>query len=502
MTALRSPLSLARSAGLALGLVMLCFVLGRAIARDQLVLAAAAAALPALVVIFSRLANASRVTLVYAAIALTLWPGGIGGREVTLSGIVVSVPDILVLLALSSWLTGVLVRPADEPIPRFRTPILGIPVLLLGIGIVQGLVRGHDQYGASLIGQPLRIALYAAIALAMTDLTADRALRAMTVILYVGTVWQTMLGLFFIATGRSQSDALYLSSGGTRILALSTAMYLAGALVLALLNAERERRTGPRLLHLAVGVCALFGVVVSYGRVTFLALSIVLFVLYVGRRRLRVAVATFLPILVPALIFAVITVHMVAPNLESTLVSRITSPVASDTSYKWRQGAVSAALAGVSDEPLQGVGFGRTTSFSTQEGRNVVRISSDPHNSYLSLLAGGGLIALGSYLLIIAISGFESWRRFRSARSQSERMLIVWAAATLFIFLVNMLAEPVLTDARLVLTIWILLLMPAVVPLRPKAQAEEVEQAPSRPGLALGPAQGSVGAGPSPARAR
>jgi hypothetical protein len=461
------------AAALAAGLVFVSFGIGRAVAQEQLALAGLVALLPGLILVFALLAGPHRVFLVYAALALAIWPGGVAGKELGLGGLIVTVPDILVLFALGSWIAALLLKSPDDPVPTPRSLVVGVPLVLLALGIGQALIRGHDAYGVSLVGQPLRIVLYAGIAVAMVGVTAERLFRGLVWVFYVGTVWQTLYALYLMATGGSQTDALYLSSGGTRVLALSTAMYLAGALVLALLSLELETRPGLRILHFGVAVCALFSVIVAYGRVTYASLGLVLLLLLVTRRRLRAALASFIPVLAPAVVIAALLVPVFAPDLFPTLVSRITSPLQEDTSYQWREQAFSQTLQGVQGQQLEGAGFGQTTRFSTMSGTAVIQLSQDPHNSYLYLLSGGGLLTLAAYLLLILAAFVEAWRRFRSAATERERALIIWAAATLFIFLINALAEPVLTDPRLVLTIWALMLISAVVPLRKVASSKE-----------------------------
>ncbi|MGI8606581.1 MAG: hypothetical protein ACR2L0_05425, partial [Gaiellaceae bacterium] len=148
------------SAALAAGLLFVSFGIGRAVAREQLAMAGLAAILPGLILLFALLAGSHRVVLVYAALGLAIWPGGIASKAIGFGGLVVTVPDVLVLLAFGSWLAALLVQPGDNPIPTPRTLLLGVPLVLLGVGIGQALIRGHDAYGVSLIGQPLRIVLY------------------------------------------------------------------------------------------------------------------------------------------------------------------------------------------------------------------------------------------------------------------------------------------------------------------------------------------------------
>ena len=118
---------------------------------------------PGSILVFALLAGRHRVVLVYAALALALWPGGFASKEIGLGALVVTVPDVLVLFALGSWVAALLLKSPDDPVPTPRSMVVGIPLVLLALGIGQALIRGHDAYGVSLIGQPLRIALYAGL---------------------------------------------------------------------------------------------------------------------------------------------------------------------------------------------------------------------------------------------------------------------------------------------------------------------------------------------------
>ena len=54
-----------------------------------------------------------------------------------------------------------------ETVPAASSPLLRWPLLLFGLSLAPGIVRGHERYGAGLIGQPLRLVLYAAIGFAV-----------------------------------------------------------------------------------------------------------------------------------------------------------------------------------------------------------------------------------------------------------------------------------------------------------------------------------------------
>ncbi len=153
--------------------------------------------------------------------------------------------------------------------------------------VLLGVLRGHDRYGTHFLSEPTRFLLYAGIAAAIADMEPRRAYRGIVLVFYVGTVWQLLEGAYYLATGRSQTGSVDLSTGGTRVLALSTAMYLAGALILALLNLDMDRGGRRTWLHLTVAMLAALGIVLSLGRTTFVALGALLPILAIVLRHTR-----------------------------------------------------------------------------------------------------------------------------------------------------------------------------------------------------------------------
>ena len=123
----------------------------------------------------------------------------------------------------------------------------------------------HQRDRETLVGQPVRLVLYAAIGLAVLRLRPRDVYWGLVAVLYAGTVWQVLLGGYSLATGSHQTGAYALSTGGTRVLSLGAGMYLAGALLIALLNVgfDQGRR---RWLHLAVAGLALVAEALTFGR--------------------------------------------------------------------------------------------------------------------------------------------------------------------------------------------------------------------------------------------
>lgn len=435
--------------------------LGVGVATGRAAIAAVAAALPALAVAFGSLAAGKRGILIFAALALEFMGGPLDEGFELPGGVVVHAADIIVLFAVAAWLAARLTAPAASRPRLWRTPVLGLPLALFSGALLVGLARGYDLHEASLVGMPLRLALYAAIATAMTELTPRDAYRGIVAVFYVGTVWQAIVGAYHLGTGTSATAYLELSTGGTRYLGIAVATYLAGALVLALLSLQLDHPLRWRVVHLLVAGLAAFGVTISFTRTVFLALAVIIPVLLFSFARVRRALLPIAPAVAISLAVAALVMPLVSPELVSTLESRVTTQPGVDSSVAWRDQAYRVAMVGVDDQPLLGVGFGRESTFYIDGMPNV--IEGDPHNGFIYLLAGGGALALGGFLLLVAVYVRDSVRRLRVARPGEEQVLVIWSVATWFVFMLHAAAEPVLTYPTMILTMWIVMLLPALV---------------------------------------
>jgi hypothetical protein len=371
--------------------------------------------------------------------------------------------DLIALGSLAiAWIRSTRVdRRVLIPFPR----ALVIPFVLLVPGLVLGVMRGNSRYGESLVGQPFRILFYAAVAGAVAGVSSRSLYRGVVATFYAGTVVEAAIGAIYLVTGRSQTDQVDLSTGGTRSLALGTAIYLCGALILALLNLEHDRAPMRRAVHLAIAGLATFGIVIAQGRTNFLALGLVLPILFLARRKIFGALAAYAPLLAPLVAVLVIVLSFAAPHLGSALVKRVANTSSSDINVVWRREAVNATLAGVRSDPVRGVGFGRNVTFTLKNPqRQLVSYTTngDPHNSYAWLLAGGGLLALVPFLLLAAAFIVDTIRRLRYLEGIAK-LLATWALAFWVVFLVNAFAGPVLSRPDFLLTIWTLMIIPAAV---------------------------------------
>jgi O-antigen ligase len=454
--------------GLLAAALALNAAVGLALAREP-GLGTLLALVPLVLLALVSLVTVGRALLVFAAFAIDI-SGVPELREPLASGLGVTAPDLLVLFALGGWLLEIAVRPADPP-RLHRTPVLGVAFGLFACVMIAAILRGHLSYGAPLLGQPLRFLLYAGIAAAMTGLRADQAYRGIVAVFYVGALWKVLLAVTYLVTGFAlQEQRTGLSTAGDRALGLTSAIYLVGAFVLALLNVELTQRVSYRIAHLAVAGIALFGVTVTYGRAAYIATALVLVGLLLSRPRLRAALLSLLPLAAPALVLAAIAVPAFFPDLVPTAVDRVTTDPANDASWRWRQEAYGAILGQFHQNPLFGVGFGQGATFSID--LKVFHITQDPHNSYLFLLGGGGAAALGAFAVLLVVFAVDALRRLGYADTYGSA-LIVWSLAMAFVFVVNTASNPQLTQPASLLALWTVLLLPSLVGRKPTRDVDE-----------------------------
>jgi O-antigen ligase len=433
--------------------------------------AVALALVPVIAVALGALIASSRAILVFAAIAINLFaplpltdPIGFHGTQIFLS-------DVLVLLAVASWVAAWLINPEDVRPSPLHTRLLGWPLLLFGALLLIAILHGHERYGGSLISVPVRLFLYAGIAAALTDLKPRDAYRWLVVLFYAGTLWQVVVALYHYATGTTFGalDA-ELSTGGERVLAGSTAMFMAGALILALLNLDLERDARRSILHLVMALLATFALVSTLQRTTFALIPLLVPLSLIAFRHIGLRLGAFLPLFAPVLVLVALLVPRADPTFFPTLTDRVTANPGTDTSTQWREKAIGAVWTQVREAPVTGVGFGRTTSFELDDQRTF--ITQDPHNQFIYLWAGGGLLLLLSFALLLIMYLAESWYRYKNG-TIVERRFLFWTVSLWFVFLVNSATGIVLTDPPLLLTFWVLMLFPMIVPRRDRISATE-----------------------------
>jgi hypothetical protein len=417
--------------------------------------------LPLLIVLFGMLVASRRAILVAAAMGLSMtFPVLQKPLPLPTPG-QVYLADLIVILAIVAWVARRLTAPPEARPHGPTTPLIGPPLILFAVVMLSAALHGHYAYGANIIGQPVRLFAYALLVFALLDLDPRATYRVIVGVFYVGTVWMFLNAAHYLATGTSQTDQIDLSTGGKRVLSLATAIYLSGALFLALLNLELDREAKRRAVHLLVAALALAGIVVAYGRATYLAVALIVPVLFIWLPRLRRSVFSMLPVCLPFILLLAIALPRVAPSVGTTFTNRVQRSNSTDVNVLWRQAAAETLWEQVHESPITGVGFGKSASF--RFNGIPVNISQDPHDSYLYLLAGGGVLALGGFALILLTFTVDAVGRLRRVTDPYQRLLLLWSMAMLASFLINAGAGPVLSDPRMLLTIWALLLLPSSI---------------------------------------
>jgi O-antigen ligase len=421
------------------------------------------------------LVGSGRIVLYAAVFAAPLSGINALANPLPVGGANIHPQDLVIVFVVGGWaFTSLIYRLRGELLPAVpASPAFGWPLAAFAVLIVIPLIRGHFAYGASFVGQPLRLFAYAAIVIALAGTTPARLYRLLLWLFYGGALVSMGWAAYYIAAGRSQTLSVDLSTGGTRPLAISTSLYCAGTLFLALLTVRKSPRRASNLLHLAMAALGLTGVVLGFGRGVFAAVAVVLLVFVVSSSGVRRAVLYSLPLALPFIALLAILIVRTTPSLVSSFEDRISASPSRDANVVWREKANEAVLAQVREQPIVGVGFGRDSSFfltiRSSNGYLVPfqqDIGQDPHDGYLFLLAGGGVLALGSFLVVIGVFGVDAIRRYLRTPDDTERLLILWSAATLFCFLFEAASGTMFEDTTDLLAIWALIAIPGVVPLR------------------------------------
>lgn len=437
--------------------IALAAAVGVGIGIGQPLAAAAAAVVPLALVGLLTVALKARWLLVLAAIGIA-YVGAPLSNRFGVGPVNLWASDLLIALAFGGWLAEWLSQPRERR-PRLpRNLVLGVPLFLLAVTLLIAAARGSERYGASLIGMPLRLVLYAVIAMAMTNVTPRQALRGLTFVFYAGVLFQLGVAAYHIATGTSATENLNLSTGGIRYIGIGPATYAAASVLLALLNLASSRKH--RSVHLTFLAISCFVVLVAYTRTVWLIIGIEVIVALLVSGAIRRAAAASIPVVTPFLVIGVLTLATVKPDLIQTFTERLSTPAGQDSSVQWREYAYQAVLSGVSEERLLGVGFGRITSFSLNNQPNY--ITGDPHNGYIYVYAGGGILALAALILVMLVYLGEVARRWRWA-DEEGRKLTAFSLGVWVLFMGHAAAEPVFTEPMMILTIWIATLLPALV---------------------------------------
>src|SRR4051794_14571556 len=306
----------------------------------------------------------------------------------------VSVVKLLGALLLVGYMLRALSRDEEVRLPPTIVPLVAFTMLVL----LSLLLSGDLETG---LNKTLRYLLFAAFSFLFVQIVRTRGeLLVMLRVLVLSATAAALYGSFLFVTGQVERVSGPIGEAN------DFAYVLASVLPFTVFLAGRERRL--RLLWVlcaAVLVLALFGTL-SRGALV----GIVAVVLWaVATRRTRVTGVLAGGFVVGGVLLLALTLWQ--PLIHERLAAK--SKVA-QANVESRQAYWKAAASMAADHPVLGVGPGR---FGV-ESRNYVL--NDPigivdpvvHNSYLEVLAEGGVPTLAAFLAFIA----GSWRLVARAR--------------------------------------------------------------------------------------
>jgi O-antigen ligase len=241
-----------------------------------------------------------------------------------------------------------------------------------------------------------------------------------------------------------------MDSGRNRLLGTLThpnmlAYYLLVPLTLAIfifLNIKKERVEAWG--YLAITVFLTFVLFFTYTRGAYIALLLILLIIG-GLKFRKFLLAALLTLL---LIYA----------YSLPLQARVNSlfNLTSDGSVSWRLEMWGDGLAYFQAKPLAGYGFGLSDEVFSQNSRLAV-VSPDPHNDYLRLALGGGLIGVSCYVILIIVLLFCLIKEYRQETRPRLKMLNLFVLAVVLAIFALSFGDNLLNDTALQWDFWMLI---------------------------------------------
>lgn len=259
-----------------------------------------------------------------------------------------------------------------------------------------------------------------------------------------------------------------LSTGGTRYLAGTHAFYmlLAALIGASLLFYDRVRNN---FLGLAILAGWSFGVGVSLMRHLWLALLAGLAVVFIllekenKKKFIQYAFKSFLVIInIAVIIFLIanLSYFAISGNWLSDTVTAVSdralslTELSSDSSASWRSDLWYDAKNTWEQNPIFGVGFGKSILIDWGDFKNLEEIKNI-HNSPLSIAVQMGLVGIAVFGLFVLVSLFSGFKQIFSDNDLKPYYLGLFAGVLIFLF--ASLFQPYLETNLLSLWFWMFL---------------------------------------------
>jgi len=376
----------------------------------------------------------------------------------------VTVADLIIVLPLVVVVCSALAggEIAGRVPALWRATPFKVALAVFVVLVVIAFGKGYFSVGETGSLQSLRLGV-APLLLLSVAVFRDRweLLRGLRLTFYAFIVYEFGEALFNMATGRSATAASEVSTGGTRYLSNSAAMFVAIGLILAALHMAREDRLLRRIGLMALMSMALVGVFLGLARSTWLALAAVVLLLLLFTPEVRRAAGRFLALAAPIIVLVALVAPIAAPAQVQDIQQRVSRPQgqSKDESAVFREQAWGRMIERWEESPVFGQGFGQTISFRKND-RTTVEVTNDPHNGFIYLLVAMGAVGLAAFAMIQL--GFLR-AAFQSLKLPGGRDLALWALGAWVIYMVNVFFGVLLGQQALMMFLWYLLAVPIAV---------------------------------------
>lgn len=388
--------------------------------------------------------------------------------SVSLTDLILLVPPAVLACSLLSG--GDFARRAGALLRAHRFKLL---VALFGVLVLMGSTKALLADNSDGAFQPLRLALAPVLLLGLAVFRSQRELLSgLRIVFYTFVVYTLGSSFYFIATGGSQTTASEVSTGGTRILSNSSAMYAAVAFILLALHLAQEDRLLRRIGLSALMAASVFSIAIALARTTWAAALIVILALAVLMPEMKRGLARFAIVVAPVALVGALLLPVVAADQLETIQQRVDrpeGPAERDQSAIFRLVVWDQMLDRWEQSPLLGRGFGQEVRYESNDGSTVV-VNGDPHNGFIYLLVALGLVGLTAFLFVQV--GFIAMTIPAIRGSPIGRELGFWALGTWIIYMANVYTGVMLGSRPFIAFLWILLALPVALAALPEERRD------------------------------